>query len=63
MWPRREYFDVYHGPITSLYSQVWWTSTANDIPDDIKQRFDGKVMAIVGMESDQVGRRLLSKRL
>eukprot|EP00038_Savillea_parva_P006493 m.164130 g.164130 ORF g.164130 m.164130 type:complete len:753 (-) comp12385_c0_seq1:70-2328(-) len=49
-----EYFDVYHGPITSLYSQVWWTSTANDIPDDIKQRFDGKVMAIVGMESDQV---------
>ena len=24
-----EYFDVYHGPITSLYAQVWWTSTKN----------------------------------
>ena len=49
-----EYFDVYHGPITSVYSQVWWTSTKNDIPADIVERFKGKVMAIVGMESDQV---------
>jgi len=49
-----EYFDVYHGPITSVYSQVWWTSTANAIPAEIVKRFDGKVMAIVGMESDQV---------
>jgi len=49
-----EYFDVYHGPITSLYSQVYWTSTSNDLPPEIVQRFDGKVMAIVGMEMDQV---------
>lgn len=34
--------------------QVWWTSTSNDIPADIVQRFDGKVMAIVGIEMDQV---------
>lgn len=49
-----EYFDVYHGPITSLYSEVWWTSTSNDLPAEIVKRFDGKVMAIVGMETDQV---------
>jgi hypothetical protein len=49
-----EYFDVYHGPITSVYSQVWWTSTKNEIPAEIVQRFQGKVMAVVGMESDQV---------
>ena len=49
-----EYFDVYHGPITSVYSQVWWTSTKNEIPADIVERFKGKVMAVVGMESDQV---------
>lgn len=49
-----EYFDVYHGPIKSYYSEVWWTNTANDIPQEIVDRFDGKVMAIVGMESDQV---------
>jgi len=49
-----EYFDVYHGPITSTYGQVWWTSTSNDIPDDVVKRFDGKGMAIVGFEVDQV---------
>ena len=49
-----EYFDVYHGPITSTYSQVWWTSTANDIPKEVVDRFDGKAIAIVGVEMDQV---------
>lgn len=49
-----EYFEVYHGPITTRYSQVWWTSTANDLPAEIVKRFDGKVMAIVGLEMDQV---------
>jgi hypothetical protein len=34
---------------------VWWTSTSNPLPDEIVKRFDGKVMAIVGMEMDQVG--------
>ena len=49
-----ESFDAYHGPITSTYSEVWWASWSNDLPDAIVQRFDGKVMAIVGVEMDQV---------
>ena len=49
-----ESFDAYHGPITSTYSQVWWTSWSNELPKDIQQKFDGKVMAIVGVEMDQV---------
>ena len=49
-----EFFDVYHGPIKSVYGQVWWADIKNDIPDEIVQRFDGKVMAIVGIETDQV---------
>ena len=36
-----ESFDVYHGPITTQYSQVWWASTSNPLPDDIVRRFDG----------------------
>ena len=49
-----EYFEVYHGPITSTYGQVWWTSTSNSLPDDIIRRYDGKAIAIVGLEIDQV---------
>ena len=49
-----EFFDVYHGPIKSLYSQVWWTSSTDPLPREIIERFDGKVMAIVGVEMDQV---------
>ena len=49
-----EYFDAYHGPINSTYGMVYWTHTSNPLPADIVTRFKGKVMAIVGMESDQV---------
>merc|ERR1719428_1976294 len=49
-----EYFDVYHGPITSRYAEVFWTGVNNAIPDEIRTRFDGKVMAIIGIETDQV---------
>lgn len=50
-----EYFDVYSPPITTHYSQVWWTMMQSvPIPEDIAKRFDGKVMAITGMEHDQV---------
>ena len=49
-----ESFDAYHGPITSTYSQVWWTSSTDPLPREIIERFDGKVMAIVGVEMDQV---------
>ena len=51
-----EFFDVYHGPITSTYGKVWWTSTSNKIPEDIVKRFDGKVMAVIGMESIRCAR-------
>jgi hypothetical protein len=49
-----ESFDAYHGPITTTYGEVWWTSMHGSIPDDIVKRFDGRVMAIVGIEMDQV---------
>eukprot|EP00729_Bicosta_minor_P023654 gene23654-27550_t len=49
-----EYFEVYHGPITSTYGMVWWTGTSNPIPPEVVAKFDGKVMAIVGLEMDQV---------
>ena len=49
-----ESFDAYHGPITSMYSQVWWTTSTDALPEEIIQRFKGKVMAIVGIEMDQV---------
>ena len=42
------------GPITSTYSEVWWTGWENALPKDVVQRFDGKTIAIVGIEMDQV---------
>ena len=45
---------MYHGPLTSRYSEVFWKSMTEDLPDEIVQRFDGKAMAIVGIETDQV---------
>lgn len=51
-----DYFDVYSLPIKTLYSQVHWTSHgAIPLPDHIIDRFqDGKVMALMGYEVDQV---------
>ena len=38
-----EYFETYVGPITSYYSQVWWTGLpAVDLPADLVKRFDGE---------------------
>jgi hypothetical protein len=51
-----ESFDSYHGPISSNYSEVWWSTATDDLPADIVKRFAGKVMAIVGIEMDQVRR-------
>ena len=39
------------GPITTTYGQVWWTSTSNDIPKEVVDRFRGKAIAIVGFVS------------
>lgn len=51
-----EYFDSYSLPIRSLYSQVHWTSHGDiPLPPEIVERFsNGKVLAIVGYEVDQV---------
>jgi len=52
-----EYFDVYSPLIKQLYSQVFWKGLEPvSLPDDIVKRFDGKGMAVVGFEMDQVRR-------
>ena len=41
--------------ITQRYSQVWWASLPPvDLPADVVKAFDGRTMAIVGFEIDQV---------
>ncbi|CAE7783457.1 unnamed protein product [Symbiodinium sp. CCMP2592] len=51
------FFDVYSPTIRSLYSQVFWKALPPvDLPKEVVQRFDGKGMAIVGFEVDQVRR-------
>ena len=38
-----ESFEVYSPPMTTLYSQVWWTGLPPvDLPKDIVERFEGK---------------------
>jgi len=50
-----EYYDVYSPPITTLYSQVWWSPLAPiKMPEEMVQKYAGKGMAIVGWEIDQV---------
>jgi hypothetical protein len=52
-----EYFDVHLGPITTLYSQVWWkTLPTVPLPPELVSRFDKRAMAIVGYETDSVRR-------
>ncbi len=52
-----EYFEVYSPTISTLYSQVFWTTLPTvDLPADVVARFKGKTMAIVGFEMDQVRR-------
>ena len=50
-----EFFDVYSPPITSKYAEVYWTMMPKvELPKEIINRFNGKIMAVVGYESDQV---------
>ncbi len=50
-----EYFDVYAGPISTRYGEVFWQGLpAVPLPDAIVKRFANKTMAIVGYEMDQV---------
>lgn len=54
-FPDVEYFEVYSPPISTKYSEVYWTMM-DPVPlnRDLVGRFQGKTMAIVGYESDQV---------
>ena len=47
--------QVYSPPISTKYSEVYWTMM-DPVPmeKDLVARFQGKTMAIVGYESDQV---------
>jgi hypothetical protein len=50
-----EYFDVWAPEIATHYGQVFWTDQGTTpIPDEVIKKFDGKVMAIMGYEQDQV---------
>jgi hypothetical protein len=50
-----EYFDVYAGPISTRYGEVFWRGLPKvPVPDAIKKRFAGKAIAVIGYEQDQV---------
>ena len=50
-----EYFEVALGPVTSVYSEVFWKALPPvTLPPDLIKRFAGKGMAIIGFEADQV---------
>jgi hypothetical protein len=50
-----EMVEVYGPAITTRYSQVWWAPLAPaQFPDWFVKKYDGKPVAIVGWEIDQV---------
>jgi hypothetical protein len=49
-----EYFEVLGPEVTTKYSQVYWKSQPVELPADIVDRFDEKIMAVTGMEVDIV---------
>ena len=51
-----QFFDAYSPPFQTLYSQVWWAGLKPlPLPEKIVKQFaNGKVMAVVGFEVDQV---------
>ena len=51
---RGEHFDVLGPETKSRYSEVMWHSQPVDLPQEIVDRFDGKVMAVTGFETDIV---------
>jgi len=50
-----QYFEVYSPPISTQYSEVYWTMMDPvPLPKELVAQFSGKTMAIVGYETDQV---------
>ena len=55
--PQPRYYDSYSPPMTTFYSQVWWSPLApTPMPPAMVKKYAGKAMAIVGWEIDQVRR-------
>jgi len=53
--PLAESFTVYSPEIRTLYGQVFWTMMPPvPVPPAVVQKYDGKTMAIVGYECNQV---------
>ena len=50
-----EYFDAYSPAISTKYGEVFWTMM-DPVPlnKELVERFNGKTMAVVGYETDQV---------
>ena len=49
--------QVHMGPMTTLYSEVWWANVPTvPLPADLVAQFAGKGMAVVGYETDSVRR-------
>ena len=58
-WPGgARYFDVYSPTFSTLYSQVFWKGLDPvPLPSEVVERYkNGGVMAIIGLEADQVRR-------
>lgn len=50
-----KYFDVYAGPISTRYGEVFWKGLpAVPLPPDVVARYDNATIAIIGYEQDQV---------
>eukprot|EP00051_Salpingoeca_urceolata_P017198 m.232662 g.232662 ORF g.232662 m.232662 type:complete len:760 (+) comp18886_c7_seq3:142-2421(+) len=53
---RGEYFELYGGPASTRYSEVFWRPQKTPLPSHIVERFNGSVMALTGVEVDIVRR-------
>ena len=49
-----EYFELLGPEVTTRYSEVFWHTQPIQLPEDIINRFDNKVMAVTGYEVDIV---------
>jgi hypothetical protein len=49
-----EFFELLSDPQRSQYSEVVWHPMSQELPADIVQRFNGKVMVVTGYEADIV---------
>ena len=53
--PNAKFFEVLAGPVSTRYGEVFWEGLdAVPLPADVVARYDGKTIAIVGYEQDQV---------